>query len=372
MNLPQSENQYVEFKSEKVAAKDLTEEIVAFANGEGGEIWLGVEDDGQVSGLSRTYEADVMNICRGAVRPPLTPEYTEFVVDAKTVARIIIPKGPDRPYATSRDRYLVRVGSTKRIASREELIRLFQASGFFHYDLVPLDQARTAHLDHSAIEEYFSRYRISFSGESEEEKTRLLAASDITDANAKPTVGGLLVFGINPESILHQAGIAFAHFKGLELESDLLDKKIFGGSLPRQVDNALAAIKANIPIGSTITGTRRMDAPHYPDKVFRELLVNAVVHRNYSIIGSQIRVLLFADRIEFLSPGRLPNTVTIEKLSVGTSFARNPLLVRLMGNLGYMDRLGRGLPMVCQEPGKLNKSVTFEEAGEVFRVVLEM
>ncbi len=372
MHLPQSENQYVEFKSEKVAAKDLAEEIVAFANGEGGEIWLGVEDDGRVSGLSRRYEEDVMNICRDAVRPPLTPEYAEFAMDDKTVARIVIPKGPDRPYATSRDRYLVRVGSTKRVASREELIRLFQASGFFHYDLVPLDQAKTAHLDYSAIEGYFSRYQISFNGESEDEKARLLAAGDITDAGGKPTVGGLLVFGISPEKILHQAGIAFAHFKGLELGSELLDKQTFGGSLPRQVDNALAAIKANIPIGSTITGSRRVDAPHYPDKVYRELLVNAVVHRNYSISGSQIRVFLFADRIEFLSPGRLPNTVSIEKLSVGTSFARNPLLVRLMENLGYVDRLGRGLPMVCQEAGKLNKAVTFEEAGEVFRVVLEL
>ena len=167
-----------------------------------------------------------------------------------------------------------------------------------------------------------------------------------------------------------QAGIAFANFSGIEIGAELADKKFFGGSLPRQIDNTLAAIKANRLSPSTIEGTIRVEKAHYSDKVFRELLVNAVVHRNYSIIGSQIRVFMFSDRIVFISPGRLPNTVSIEKLAVGTSFSRNPLLVRLMENLGYMDKLGRGLPMVCQEAKRLGKSVLFEDSGEEFRVTL--
>jgi len=134
----------------------------------------------------------------------------------------------------------------------------------------------------------------------------------------------------------------------------------------------LAAIKANLPVASTLQGTKRIEAPHYPDKIFRELLVNAGVHRNYSITGSQIRVFIFQNRIEFISPGRLPNTVTVEKLIVGTSYARNPLLVRFMENLGYMDKLGRGLPMVYRETKKLNKSIEFIEGGEDFRVILEL
>lgn len=131
MDIPKSENQYVEFKSEEVAAKELAEEIVAFANGEGGEIWLGIEDDGTVSGLSRNYEEDIMNICRSAVIPPLSPLFEEFEVDGKKVARIVIEKGVDRPYYTSRNRYLVRVGSTKRVASREELIPFSRLQAFF-------------------------------------------------------------------------------------------------------------------------------------------------------------------------------------------------------------------------------------------------
>jgi len=101
-------------------------------------------------------------------------------------------------------------------------------------------------------------------------------------------------------------------------------------------------------------------------------MVNAVVHRNYSITGAQIRLLLFADRCAFISPGKLPNTVRIEKLAVGTSFARNPLLLRLMENLGYVGRLGRGLPMVVREAVKLGLAVQFEEARGAFRVVLPL
>ena len=372
LEIPKFENQYIEFKSERVSSKVLAEEIVAFANAEGGEIWLGVEDNREITGISRSYEEDIINICRTAVIPPLQPLYIEIEDKIKGVkiARITIEKGVDRPYYTSKSRYFIRVGSTKRVASMEELIRLFQAAGLFHYDLVEISGASLSQLDISAVADYFSRYQISFIDENEHEKIRLMTASDILSSNGKPTVGGDLVFGINPEIILPQAGIAFAHFSGNTLGANLIDKKFFGGSLPRQIDNTLAAIKANRAVSSTIEGTKRIEKAHYSDKVFRELLVNASVHRNYSVIGSQNRVFMFNDRIEFISPGRLPNTVSIEKLPVGTSFARNPLLVRLMENLGYMDRLGRGLPMVCQEAKKLGKDVLFEDSGEEFRVTL--
>ncbi len=368
MNIPETENQYIEFKTQQVSSRDLAEEIVAFANSEGGEIWLGIEDNRRIAGLSRSFEEDVMNIGRTGVIPPINLRYLEYTFEEQRVACITVPKGIDRPYYTSRNRYYIRVGSTKRIASREELIRLFQASGLFHYDIIGVEQAGEKDLNYSEISDYFTRYQINFTKEDEQEKRRLLQASDLMGTH--PTVGGLLIFGIAPERFLPQAGIAFAHFKGREINADLLDKKNFGGNLPRQVDNALAAIKANLPIASSLQGAKRVESSHYSDKVFRELLVNACVHRNYSVIGSQIRVFLFEDRIEFISPGRLPNTVTVEKLIVGTSYARNPLLLRFMENLGYMDRLGRGLPMVYREAKELNRFIDFIDEGEEFRVIL--
>jgi len=370
--IPPAENQHVEFKLEAVSATELAEELVAFANADGGEIWLGVDDAGQPVGLSRSYEQDVMNISRSGCIPPIRPTYETVQSGGMTVARIGVPKGPDRPYYTSRNRYYIRVGSTKRIASREELMRLFQAAGLFHYDLVELSQVSLNQLNLSAVADYFARYELAFARESEAERERLMRATDILGDQGRPTVGGLLIFGISPERTLPQAGIQFAHFQGTQPGADLIDKRFFGGSLPDQVQNALAGLKANLQSPSRIEGARRIERAGYPDPVFRELLVNACVHRNYSITGSQIRVLLFADRCEFVSPGRLPNTVTVEKLAVGTSFARNPLLVRLMENLGYMDRLGRGLPMVVQAATRLGLGVDFDDSGDAFRVVLRL
>lgn len=370
--LPQTENQYIEFKNEQTKAADLAEEMVAFANGEGGEIWLGVDDNGAISGLSRSYEEDVMNIARTACIPPIVPQYSEGTIDGRLVARVTIPSGKDKPYYTSRQMYFVRVGSTKRVASREELIRLFQASGAFHYDGVEVERGRVNDLDLGQVGEYFTRYQISFFDEPPEERERLMAATDLLGPVGKPTVAGLLVFGLAPERLIPASGISFAHFAGLELGADLIDKKNLFGSLPRQVDTALAAIEANLVVGSTIVGAKRQDEPRYPSQVFRELLVNACVHRNYAITGSNVRVFLFADRLEVLSPGRLPNTVTIEKLAVGVSFARNPILVRLMENLGYVDKLGRGLPIVWRAARQLGLQVQFEERGEEFRVVLPL
>ena len=133
-------------------------------------------------------------------------------------------------------------------------------------------------------------------------------------------------------------------------DEELIDRQSHEGTLPRQVESAVLSLRNNLRIGSTIIGTKRVENPHYPEKVFRELIVNACMHRNYSISGSRIRILQFSNRIEFLSP----------------------VIVKFMENLRFTDKLGRGLPMVWREGQKLGKEVRFEEIGEEFRVTLEL
>lgn len=139
------------------------------------------------------------------------------------------------------------------------------------------------------------------------------------------------------------------------------------------MDTCTTLIKSFISSPSTIQGVKRVNGKHiYPDKIFRELVTNALVHRNYAISGSKVRVFLFEDRLEIMSPGRLPNTVTIDKLPFGVSYAVNPVIVKFMENLRYIDQLGRGLPMVCQEAKKNGKKIEFAEIGESFKVTLEL
>lgn len=237
------------------------------------------------------------------------------------------------------------------------------------FDLQPIEGTSVRDLNFAKLDQYFEMYDIDFSAETDKE--RILRNTDILSESGQATVGGLLIFGINPQRYLYNAGISFAHFAGNDLDEELLDKQVVTGTLDLQVDTALAIIKNHIRQPSRIEGAKTVDQVfQYPEKVFRELLVNACVHRDYSIHGSRIRVFMFDDRIEFMSPGRLPNTVSIEKIKLGVSFARNPVILKFMENLRYIDKLGRGLPMVYRTATEANKPVEFIEFGEEFKVTL--
>lgn len=370
--ISQGENTAVEFKRGDVRTDSLAREMIAFANSSGGTILLGIDDDSSVLGVDphKNYDEWVANIARNNIVPPINVVYSELTLEGKPIGVVEAPKGKDRPYQDTSGRFYVRVGSTNRIASLNELMRLFQHSGFFHYDAIEVERVDERSLNQTVIDQYFHRYDISYIEMEPEERTTLLKNTDILSDKGHPTIAGLLIFGTNPQRFLHNASISFAHYVGSEMTEALIDKKNITGPLPDQVDGALQVIKNNIVTPSSIVGAKREDQILYPDKVFRELIVNACVHRNYSIVGSRIRIFMFDNRIEFISPGQLPNTITPDKLKSGVSYAVNPIIVKFMENLRYIDKLGRGLPMVYQQAKKLGKDVWFEEIGEEFKVSL--
>lgn len=371
--LTQGENASLEFKEWGVRAETIAREMAGFANRQGGTILLGINDQGQIVGIpdqAKDPEEWAMNIARGNITPPIDIGFQWHHQDQRRIAQIDIPKGRDKPYQVA-GKYFLRVGSTTRQASQGELLRLFQAAGFFHYDGNPIPETRLHHLNHSALEHYFQEYQINFGSESEESKRRLLINTDLMTEEGEVSVAGILLFGTDPERHLPQSGIDFAHFAGTQINSELIDKQHISGNLGFQVERALACIKNNLRNPSDIQGARRTPRRSLPpEKVFRELIVNACVHRNYAIHGSRIRIFLYSNRIEIISPGRLPNTVTLEKLRYGVSYAVNPILVKFMENLGYMDRLGRGLPMVFQEMQRIEKSIDIKELGEDLHITL--
>ncbi|MDQ5767460.1 RNA-binding domain-containing protein [Thiothrix subterranea] len=372
--IQQGENAAVEFKALPLRPEALAREMVAFANSAGGTILLGVADDGTVLGIdgSEQLEEWVMNIARTAVIPALTVTYETVAINATRVAVVGVPKGSDKPYQTG-DKYLMRVGSTNRVATQAELMRLFQMSGVFHYDTLPVPNASINDLNMAALDSYFANYGFEFSKEADIARRQLLINTDILAPSGEPTIGGLLMFGINPSRYLPQAAIMFAHFNGLEIAAELIDRQEIIGTLPQQVDAAVAVMKNNLLRPSTIEGMKRKDTRQLPpDKVLREMVVNACVHRNYAIAGSRIRIFMFDDRIECISPGRLPNTVTVAKLRSGVSYASNPVLLKFMDNLRYIDRLGRGFPMIYREMQQIGKEVNVYELGEELRVVLPL
>jgi ATP-dependent DNA helicase RecG len=270
---------------------------------------------------------------------------------------------------------LISNGENSYVEFKEEileyLLRLHEANGSIHYDISPVYNTSIKNLDLDIIRDYFYKYNaFDLYEEDKSAVEKILINADIlkeSENGVVCSVGGLLIFGKNSENALPQNGLSFAHFRGSEITDELIDKKTINGRLQDIAEQAMVIIKNNITTPSIIKGLKREEKESYPFLVLREAIVNCLVHRNYSIIGSKIRVFMFDDRIEFHSPGRLPNTVTIDKMKVGVSYARNSFLVKYMENLRYIDQLGRGIPMIIKNMTALGaKEPLLKEEGEEF------
>ncbi|HEY5586485.1 MAG TPA: ATP-binding protein [Ruminiclostridium sp.] len=258
---------------------------------------------------------------------------------------------------------------------KQEEIREIIDNGSLHFDISPVGNTTIKDLNFDVIREYFLKYNsFDIFEEGKEATERILVNADImTEADGKVlcTAGGLLIFGSNPEKRLPQNGISFAHFRGVEITDELIDKKVIIGRIQDIADQMLLAFRNNMKVPSVITGLKREEKEEYPMLVLREAIVNSLVHRNYSIRGSKIRIFMFDNRIEFHSPGRLPNTVTIDKMKIGVSYARNPFLVKYMENLRYIDQLGRGIPMIIKSMKEAEaKEPLLQELGEEFILII--
>lgn len=385
----------VEFKRDEVEAQDLAREVVAFANFAGGVLVLGVEDDGSVMGTTRpNLEEWVAELCRANVDPPLIP-YFEWFRDfepERDVAVVRVLTGLDKPYAhryRGRRTFLIRVGSTNREATNDELERMFQSAGRLRYGMKPVPGARFEDLDVRRLRNYFEDI---LGGEAPPPEARsrwieLLTNLDLmvreSDVNA-PTVDGLLLFGRNPKRQLPQSGVRGLAFLGQdpdyaaqadeELRGPLVPLLDANGDLVEAglVDQGLAFLQRHMRLAASVEEGRRIDRDEYPREVLREIVVNALVHRDYSVIGADVTISIFSDRLEVVSPGRLPNTVTIEGLRAGVRYARNQTPVNVMRDYRYVDFRGMGVRNKAI-PGMLAHNGTepeFEERGESFLVRL--
>ena len=262
-----------------------------------------------------------------------------------------------------------RIGSTNRTATKEELSRLFQQAGIIHFDLSPVQGTEEKDLDLLKVNDYWSTcYDIDFISLEKQEQQKILINSDIIvpfEGGNVASVGGLLLFGKQPQRRLPQSSIKTAVFKGEDITDDIIDKKEIIGALPEVIDNTASLINIFLPRASTVKELKREEQILIPRRVIREALVNAVSHRDYSIINRQTTVYIFSNRIEITSPGKIANTLTLEKIKVGNSAIRNHFLVKYLDNMRYIDGLGRGIPMIIKE---MKERAIFEEIGELFRV----
>jgi ATP-dependent DNA helicase RecG len=338
-----------QFKADVRNAAALASEMAAFANSEGGTIYLGVADDGGTPGLDKTDVARINQLISNAashlVKSPLTVRTENIGLEnGRIVIVLTVPKGLDKPYFDKNGVIWLKTGADKRrVNSKEELRRLFQITGQFHADELPT-QAGIDKLDKLRFRDFLRDVYQQAYPDDPEELTRLLQNMNLATDDGVLNLAGLLLFAERPELIKPQFVVKAIRYPGNQIHvTDYVDTEDFEGPLPKLFDDALAFVMRNLHKVQAGRGVNAPGRPEIPESVFEELLVNALVHRDY-LVSAPVRLFIYDNRIEIISPGHLPDNLTVEKILTGNANIRNPILVSYVakGLLPYHG-LGSGI-----------------------------
>lgn len=344
-----------QFKADVKNAESLASEMAAFANTNGGTIFIGVADDGLTPGLSGQDVARINQlISNGAsqlVRSPLAVQTENVALEnGRIVIVLTVPKGIDKPYFDKNGVIWLKAGADKRrVNSKEELRRLFQFTNQFHADELPT-KANIDKLDKLRFRDFLRDVYKQDYPDSPDALTRLLQNMNLATDDGRLNLAGVLLFAEQPEWIVPQFVVKAIRYPGNKIHvADYLDTEDFSGTLPKLFEGALAFVMRNLHKVQAGRGVNAPGTPEIPEAVFEELLVNALVHRDY-LVSAPIRLFVFDNRIEIISPGHLPNNLTVEKIRAGNSNIRNPILVSYVakGLLPYHG-LGSGIKRALEK-----------------------
>jgi ATP-dependent DNA helicase RecG len=286
-------------------------------------------------------------------------------VDADVLV-VEVPEGLPNVYSLD-GRYLTREDSRNAVLSARALRELMLIRGEGTWESASPSGSSRDDLDWNKVEAYSAK--VALGVEAVEELLLRRGCLIRKGRQLKPTYAGLLLFGRQPQRWVRGAEILCARFKGDEMD-DAFARQTIGGVLPDQIRKAELFLTEHAAQRSRIKAWQRSDEPAYPPGVLREAVVNAVAHRDYRLIGSQIHVLMFSDRVEVRSPGTLPGHVTIKNL-LRERYSRNEAIVQVLADMGYIERLGYGIDrMIRAMKDAEQQPPQFEETEAGFTVTL--
>lgn len=282
------EGLHTDFKVRLDAHRELAKDLVCFANTDDGELYVGVADDAALVGVEdlETLARQVAEVAFDHCAPPITVVTESVVLDGRTIGVVRVPRGDARPYRTKGGQYYVRASARCRQASREELLRLFQAT--------------------------------------------------------ESLLAGMVLFGRRPQEWLPYAQVNAGRFRGADAAGDPLDRTDLGGRLLEVVEQTERYLGIALDTPHVIEGFAPEPRPEIPFAALREAVVNALVHRDYTVRGP-VRVFVFDDRVDVHSPGTTPNTVDEEAMRSGVHVVRNPHLYARLSDAGLVTRAGTGV-----------------------------
>lgn len=336
-----------QFKANFTNVNALAAEMVAFSNSQGGLLLIGVYDDGQLAGLTREdigrLNQLVANAATQSVRPPINP-YSENIATAKGLVMVVeIAKGISKPYMDNQGLIWVKAGADKRkVTAREEIQRMYQAAHLIHGDEIPANGIGINKLD----KDYFAAFlQKHFQTDLNDEAIALESLLENMNLmqNGTFNLAGALLFTRQPQFYLPTCIVKAVAFSRNDSNTSVyLDSQDMIGKLIQVYRDSLGFVTRNlhhVQAGQSVNSLGELEIPRI---VFEELITNALLHRDY-FVSATIRLLIFKDRIEIISPGHLPNNLTVEKIKLGNSNIRNPILVSFASRILPYRGLGSGI-----------------------------
>ncbi len=385
----EDEDQYMEFKDNFIKPAELAEYMMLFANADGGTIFLGIDDNtlkpsGKIKVVSKENTDHIQRAARDNVIPPLEG-VTYEIVDCPSFgnSKVLVINIPDSKdlHQTMKGLLARRRGSEREPILLHDNIDEIVDKASLDFDSRPLSDYSFEDLNTEAValyrERYLERYPTSRINDIGDEELLLRKKAIVeVDGVLIPTLTGILFFGHYEEGTVPIYRVDFVQYAGMTTTDSVngemyLDRKSISGTLPEIIDEAERLVTERMATrGYLANGFKRQEVKEYPLFAYREAIINALCHRDYTQKGSAVQIRMFSDRLEILSPGKLAGPVTLENIEE-IAFARNPHIANLLKDMGYVEQLGIGIDQMIRTMREAGlEPPEFEETDASFAVVL--
>lgn len=354
------ESSNLELKQTLPENSQIIKTVIGFCNRNGGKLVVGVKEDGTINGVPEEQVQKVMEYLNKSIyeasSPPILPAVYSQRVGNKTILIIEVSSGMNKPYyrtseGLDRGTY-IRLGRSTVKANADMIEELRWQSRGHSFDSLPVYHANESDLDQDKLKDFFShKKKIKITTFS----SKLLSSYELIvqeHASSYPTSGGVLLFGKDPQKYFSEAMILCSHFEGISGRKAMSSIDCTG-TLFEQFDQAYHFILGRLSRSFSIDGPKRKEELEIPETALREVLLNAIVHRNYHI-NAPTKIAIYDNRIEVFSPGVFPGPLDPNNLKMGITYIRNRVICKIFREAGYIEKLGSGFITLFETYEKRN------------------
>ena len=352
-----TESQTFDRKSIKIAAKDLAVTVVAFANADGGTIAIGIADDGRLEGIDGHQEHlnELLRVpfdfCQPSVK--ISTDKLPFVRENGTTDHVLLMnvEQSSKVHANQKDEVYYRVGDKSKKLTFDERLQLLYDKGEMIYENKSVFGASIDDIDLQLVQSYCDLIGYTKSPLEYLEQNDKLIVTD--EDKYKISTAAVLLFGKRPQDFFPRAQVRFIKYQGTEAltgaQMNVMKDVIFDGTILDMVNKSINFVSTQIREHTYLgKDARFVTKPEYPEFVWKELIINAITHRDYSILGTDIQIKMFDDRISVESPGNLPSIVRLDNMRY-VHFSRNPIIAKFLKAHKFVREFGEGVDRMYRE-----------------------